>query len=238
MWYYHLLSFITLACFSAQLAAAETLLFTGGTIIGFNQTTEGLEVYRNGTLLLADDRIVGIYPAGQSPPLISHDNFKVINAAGKIITPGFIDTHHHMWQTAFKTLGSNTSLIEYLSRYGEYSSAGKLSPEDVYVGQLAGLYEALNAGVTTILDHAHHTWDNATTDAGLQASIDSRARVFWSFAFHNVTDWTVPQQLPKFREIATQAPFNGTHTSLGIAYDFFGPNPWFPEVDAIAGLAR
>ena len=41
-------------------------------------------------------------------------------------------------------------------------------------------------GVRSI-DHAHHTWSNATARAGLQASIDSGGRIFWSYAFHNIT---------------------------------------------------
>ncbi len=163
---------------------------------------------------------------------------EVVDITDKILTPGFIDTHKHGWQTAFKTIGSNTSLVEYFARYGEFASAGLLTPEDVYIGQLAGLYEALNAGVTTILDHAHHTWSNDTAVAGLNASIDSSARVFWAYAFHNVTNFTVPEEIPNFRDIATKASFKGTRTSLGIAYDSFGPNPNVGEVNSLLGLAE
>ena len=238
MWCSRLPVLAALACASAWVTSASSLLFVGGTIIGFDQGTQHLKVYRSGKLLVTDDRIFGVYEANDTLPSTVDNKYKVINATGKIITPGFVDTHRHGWQTAFKTLASNTSLVEYFGRYGEFAAAGKFTSEDVYLGQLAGLYECLNAGVTTTLDHAHHTWSLETSEAGLQASIDSNARVFWSFAFHNVTGWNVTQQYPAFREIASKATFKGTHTSLGIAYDYFGPDPNMSEVDTIAGLAK
>jgi cytosine/adenosine deaminase-related metal-dependent hydrolase len=134
--------------------AASTLL-AGGTVIAFDSSAESLQVLRNGSVLVTDDRIVTVAAAGEEVSLPS--DTVTINVTDKIISPGFVDTHHHGWQTFFKTLGSNTSLVEYFGRYGEFASAGLIDADDVYVSQLAGIYEALNAGVTTILDHAHHT---------------------------------------------------------------------------------
>jgi cytosine/adenosine deaminase-related metal-dependent hydrolase len=111
-----------------------------------------------------------------SPPNLPSD-IEVIDCTERIITPGFIDTHRHGWQTVYKTLGSNTTLAEYLLRYGQFVSASYFTPEDVYISQLTGIYETLAAGVTTILDHAHHTWTPEHSAAGLNASIDSGARV-------------------------------------------------------------
>ncbi|OJJ98387.1 hypothetical protein ASPACDRAFT_44890 [Aspergillus aculeatus ATCC 16872] len=109
--------------------------------------------------------------------------------------------------------------------------------EDVYISQLAGLYEAMNAGVTTILDHAHHIWSNDTTEAGLTATIDSGARMFWCYTFHNVTNYTFTEQVNKFEELANSGRFDGTATSLGIAYDGF--NPGSPaETEKVIELAK
>lgn len=217
-------------------ASASTLL-RGGTIISFNQDTESLEVVRNGSVLVTDDRIVSIF---SSTPQSSElpQGTEEVDITDKILTTGFIDTHRHGWQTAFKTLGSNTTLAEYFNRYGEFATEGLLTAEDVYVGQLAGLYEALNAGVTTTVDHAHHTWSDETSEAGLRASIDSGARVFWCYTFHSVANFTVGEQLANFRTLAANAPFQNTPTSLGIAYDSFGPSANLTEVEAIIDLTR
>lgn len=220
-------------------AGAASILLQGGTIVGFDKETDSLNVIRNGSILITSDRISAIYnDEDSSARNITHNDTEIIDMRNKIITPGFVDTHRHGWQTGFKTIGSNTSLAEYFTRYGEFAAAGKLSPDDVYLGQLAGLYEALNAGVTTTLDHAHHTWSNETAEAGLEASIDSGARVFWSYAFHNVTNYTVSEQLANFRNIAESGSFHGTATSLGVACDFFGPDPVLEDVHAVVDLAR
>jgi cytosine/adenosine deaminase-related metal-dependent hydrolase len=228
----HLAILYAASCFVA-IEASSTLL-TGGTIIAFDEGENTLQVIRDGSLLVTEDRIAGIYQSGQTPTDIPEH--EVVNVTKKIITPGFIDTHRHGWQTSVKTLASNTTLWEYFARFSEFASVGVFSAEDVYLSQLASLYEAVNAGVTTVLDHAHHTWSNETSEAGLRASIDSGARVFWAYAFHNVTNFTVPEQLANFRDIAQRGTFKDTPTSLGIAYDYFGADP-AEQVQDIANLA-
>ncbi|CAI6087419.1 unnamed protein product [Clonostachys chloroleuca] len=214
---------------------AQSTLLNGGTIISFEEGENSLQVIRDGSLLITQDRITGIYRAGETPD--SSLNYSIVDVTGRIITPGFIDTHRHGWQTGLKTLGSNTSLWEYYDRYSEYAAGSSYAIEDVYIGQLAGLLEALNAGVTTTLDHAHHTWSNDTSKAGIQASIDSWARVFWSYAFHDLPDFTVSEQFANFRDIAETGTFKNTATTLGIACDFFGPDPTLENVQRVVELA-
>ena len=220
----------------AGLVSASTTLLSGGTIVAFDRATEGLQVIRNGSVLIENDRIVDIFDSSSSAKAPS--GAEVVDVTNKIITPGFIDTHRHGWQTVFKTIGSNVSLVEYWYRYGEYASTGFLNADDVYISQLIGLYEALNAGVTSTLDHAHHTWSDETTEAGYQASIDSGARVFWSPSFHNVTNYTSADVLAKVRALATEGKHKGTPTTIGIAYDAFGPSPNGAEVDTLIQFAK
>lgn len=156
-------------------SATSSTLFHGATIVGFDSNTEALNVIRNGSLLVTDDRIASV--STDANPSGVPANATRVDVTGQIITPGFIDTHRHGWQTAFKTIASNTTLVEYFIRYGAPAPRA-FTEEDVYLGQLAGIYESLASGVTTVLDHAHHTWSHETALAGLSASIDSRARVF------------------------------------------------------------
>ncbi|KAJ1327073.1 hypothetical protein MN608_08522 [Microdochium nivale] len=202
-------------------AAAGSKLFEGATIIAYKSKSESIRVVRNGHLLVTDDRITGIYESAPSNDTLP-SNTERIDVTGQIITPGFIDTHRHGWQTAYKTIGSNTTLGEYVGRYGEFAAAAHWTAEDVYISQLAGLYEALNAGVTTSLDHAHHTWSNETAYAGLTASIDSGARVIWAYTVHalETVDFSLSEQLANLREIAMNPElFEGSLTELGIAFD-------------------
>ncbi|KAF4955655.1 hypothetical protein FSARC_11803 [Fusarium sarcochroum] len=235
----HQSTFCALAALLAQATAittADNKLFSGATIIGWDDSNNLPRITRDGHLLVTGDRITSIT---KSKPSHLPNDTEIIDVTGQIISPGFIDTHRHGWQTAFKTLASNTTLAQYFGRYGEFAAAPHFTADDVYWGQLAGLLEALNAGVTTSLDHAHHTWSNETAYAGLNASIESGARVFWAYTFHDIPalNYSVPDQIPNFIDIAKSNLRGGSNVELGIAYDSFGPNP--PAVaKEVAHLAR
>lgn len=227
-------------------ASASSLLLQGGTIVGWDEDTASLKITRDGSLLIEDDKIAGIYEAGEAPSANTtttttggnSTEIEVVDVSGKILTPGFVDTHTHRWQTAYRTLASNATLWEYFNRYGEFASEGLFDADDVYLGQLMGLYEALNAGTTTSLDHAHHTWSEETSMAGLQASIDSGTRVFWAYALRQLESFPLESQLADFRAIADSGIANGTRTSLGVASDYFGPDPVLDEIEPVVELAK
>jgi cytosine/adenosine deaminase-related metal-dependent hydrolase len=139
-------STLALLCHAAAASAASVLLANASAIITFDSETEALSVLRHSSVLVDGDRIAGLYES--AAPNNLPNNTEVVDCAGKIISPGFIDTHRHGWQTAFKTIGSNTSLAEYFLRYGEYIAGSYFTPEDVYIGQLAGLYEGMSQPTT------------------------------------------------------------------------------------------
>ncbi|SDA87423.1 Imidazolonepropionase [Algoriphagus alkaliphilus] len=58
-------------------------------------TMKGSEVIENGDILIEKNRIKAVGATGT----LDAGNAKVIDASGKTITPGFIDTHAHMWPT-------------------------------------------------------------------------------------------------------------------------------------------
>ncbi|KAI1391007.1 amidohydrolase [Hypoxylon trugodes] len=203
-------------------AGAGSKLLSGGTIVAFDHDTGLFNIVRDGSLLVTDDRITTIF--NTTSPNGIPENTEIVNCTNKIITPGFIDTHRHGWQTVFKTLGSNTTLGEYANRYSALVGLNLFTPSDIYISQLAGIHEALAAGVTTILDHAHHTWTRDHAAAGWQASVDSSARIFFAYTFQNTsTDFQVPQQMAHWRELAASA-VPGLAT-LCISYDDFTGNP-------------
>lgn len=67
-----------------------TVLLKGGRIVTMN----GGEVIESGDILITNNRITAI---GTSGSLTIPENTKVIDVSGKTLTPGFIDTHAHMW---------------------------------------------------------------------------------------------------------------------------------------------
>jgi cytosine/adenosine deaminase-related metal-dependent hydrolase len=99
-------------CASICLAKASTLFQDAAAVISFNDTSESLQVIYTASVLVTGDTIAAIIPASENVQLPV--NTTVIPSEGKVITPGFVDTHRHAWQTAFKPLGSNTSLANTL----------------------------------------------------------------------------------------------------------------------------
>ena len=221
-----LLSAFSLANYACRMADAASILFTDATIITFNTDTSRTEVLYNSSLLVEDDRISHIY--NNTRPDSYPNNTEQVDSTGKIISPGFIDTHHHLWQTAFKTIASNTSLAEYFLRYGEFSPTIQyFSPEDKYLSQLTGSLELLNAGTTTVLDHAHGDSSNETAAAIFDATLESQLRTFHAFAIHQLPNsYSVEDQMYKLSELANDSRLkNNSLVTVGLAYDGFGSSP-------------
>ena len=77
---------------------------------------------KNGIVLTQDERSASCRRptsssrATRSPtvgPNLSADGAKVIDAAGDIVIPGFIDTHRHTWETSIRTCAPDFALITY-----------------------------------------------------------------------------------------------------------------------------
>ncbi|CAG7565913.1 unnamed protein product [Fusarium equiseti] len=201
---------------------ASKFLFDGGTIITFDENAQAVKVLRNASVLVEDDTITAIYEGGtQEAP--SHDT-EVISAVGKIITPGFIDTHRHLFQTGFKTMRSNVTMAAYFAALSPYvpNVINRFTADDVYYGQLMGIWESLDAGVTSIIDHAYGTFEEETSEASLRASIDSQARIWWCYGIHRIpNNFTIERQVAFFEKAAQAIDWDTTSTQLGISYDEF-----------------
>jgi cytosine/adenosine deaminase-related metal-dependent hydrolase len=220
------LSALTLAGQAITSVDAASVLFTDATIITFNVNTSRTEVLHDSSLLVEGDRISQIYNG--TAPTSYPNNTEIVNATGKIISPGFVNTHQHLWQTAFKTIASNTTLAEYFQRYGEYGpSIQYFTPEDKYLGQLTGSLEMLNSGTTTVLDHAHGDSSNETADAIFNATLDSQLRTYHAFAIHALgNNFTTDDQMKKLISLAHDPRLsNNSLVSVGLAYDAFDTAP-------------
>lgn len=78
---------------------------------------------------------------------------RIVDVSGKIVGPGYVDTHHHLWQTQNKGAHADQSLLEYLP-LGNNTSVF-YTARDLFYGQLSGALEAIDGGTTTVVDHAH-----------------------------------------------------------------------------------
>lgn len=121
------------------------LLIENGTIVTVDEEHGVLE---NASLLVEDGRIEEIGHDIDAP------GAETIDASDSIVFPGFVNSHHHTWQAGVRGVAGDWSFMEYLeTMLGEISS--HYTPNDVYLGNLFGALEQLNAGTTTVMDWFH-----------------------------------------------------------------------------------
>ncbi|MGB5932529.1 MAG: 8-oxoguanine deaminase [Anaerolineae bacterium] len=106
---------------------------------------------RGGSILIEGNRIVAVGPTSEVP----QEADRVIDARGKMILPGLVNTHHHLYQTLTRCLPAtqNAPLFDWLKSL--YPIWANLTAEGVYVSALIGLAELLLSGCTTSLDHLY-----------------------------------------------------------------------------------
>ena len=125
----------------------------------------------------------------------------VIDATGRLVMPGFIDTHRHTWQTAFRGIASDWSLAQYgQGMHGTLKPC--FAPEDIYIANLLGRVEALDGGVTTMLDWCHAITSPAMADAAAQGLIDAPGRSIFAYCGNIVppsSDDSIEAELRRIR---------------------------------------
>ena len=115
----------------------------------------------NTDVLIEDGRIIAV---GADLPA---DGATVIDATDKIVLPGFVDTHRHVWQSALRGAAVDVDLGAYLGILAQYGP--KFAPQDVYTATLAGALECLDSGITTQLDYSHISYSPEHADAAIDA---------------------------------------------------------------------
>ncbi|MER7179880.1 amidohydrolase family protein [Streptomyces hyaluromycini] len=142
------------------------ILLTGGTVVSMDPAVGDLE---RGDVLIEDGVIVEVAEAIDAP------DAEVIDATDRIVMPGFVDTHRHTWQTAFRGIGADWTFPEWAQAMHR-TLKPRYRPEDVYAGTLLGRLEALHSGVTTMLDWFHCAQSPEHADAGVAALRDAPGR--------------------------------------------------------------
>lgn len=114
---------------------------------------------------------------GPGVPHAGDGGVEVLDATGCIVTPGLINAHHHLLQTAFRTWPGTrgVTMAQWLPTMAAAYRTTGVDEELVAAAAAAGLTESLLNGVTTVADH-QLTWPSGGDDAALAAAVEGAAR--------------------------------------------------------------
>ncbi|HEY8347758.1 MAG TPA: amidohydrolase [Symbiobacteriaceae bacterium] len=145
----------------------ERLLIQGGTVI---PVTGPSNVFPDGVVLVEGDRILYAGPKEGAPD--PGPGARVIDATGKIVLPGIVNTHCHAAMTLLRGYADDMRLQPWLQEK-IWPAEAKMTGEDIYWGTALAAYEMLSGGITTFLDMYFFADDvaRAIQDTGIRGII-------------------------------------------------------------------
>lgn len=127
--------------------SAVDILISGGTIVTMD---DGRRVIEDGAVAIKGDKIVAV---GKRSEIVRKYRAKqTINAAGKAVVPGLINTHTHVPMALFRGIADDMDLQEWLTKFIFPAEAKNVNEAFVRAGTRLGLAEMIKGGTTTYCD--------------------------------------------------------------------------------------
>jgi cytosine/adenosine deaminase-related metal-dependent hydrolase len=130
------------------------LLITGAAVATMD---DDLTEYETGYVLVDGERIAAV-GAGPAPEGL---DATVVDGTGCLVTPGLVNTHHHLYQWATRGMSQNSTLFEWLVEL--YPVWGRLDAEITHAAASGGLARLALTGCTTVADH-HYVFPSGAGD--------------------------------------------------------------------------
>jgi cytosine/adenosine deaminase-related metal-dependent hydrolase len=108
--------------------------------------------------VLVDDGTIAEVGAG-SPPAAD----EVVDLGGAVVTPGLVNTHHHLYQTLTRAQAQQADLFTWLKTL--YPVWARIDADAEYAAARTGLAELALSGCTTVFDH-HYVFPRGQSGLG------------------------------------------------------------------------
>ena len=152
------------------------ILLKGGTVLSVDPQVGDLPT---GDVLIDGDTIAGVEPSIDA-------DAEVVDCTGRVLIPGFVDTHRHTWEAAIRNCAPNATLDDYFVEVLD-TFAPLYRPEDVHASNVAGSLECLNAGITTLVDWSHINNTPDHPDAAVQGLQETGIRALYAYGSANTS---------------------------------------------------
>ncbi|WP_374945528.1 amidohydrolase family protein [Agreia sp.] len=215
---------------------AQTTLIAGGTVLLGPPRDARFERV---DLLIVDGKIASI-----GADLDRENADEVVDATGTTVIPGFVDTHHHLWETNLRGMTAGWDIIDFSWGIRFHHSAIE-SAEDIYAGTYAGALGAVDAGITTTLDFSHAINSPEHARQGIRAIQDAGIRAIFAYGLIAApyapsgfaTDDDRRNDLRSLRSELFSSNDRSALVTLGVAVNDIGGVPW-QQTKAEYELAR
>src|SRR5882757_6145696 len=208
--------------------AAPRRLIRGGYVATMDRAIGDLV---DADVLIEGERIVAVARG------LKAADAEVIDARGSVVLPGMVDTHRHTWQALMRGICANWTLNDYFNGM-RMTISPAYSAHDVYLGNYLGALDAINSGVTTILDFSHCVNSPEHGDAAIAGLREAGIRALFGYGFFDSTNKRIfpdhASRLADFDRISTSFPRGGLLT-LGASLTEVGVIPW---ADTVAEMRK
>jgi cytosine/adenosine deaminase-related metal-dependent hydrolase len=143
-------------------------LLQNGWIVTLDSTSSE---HPDGWVLVSNGRVEAV--GGGAPP----DADERVDLRGAVVTPGLVNTHHHLFQTLTRARAQEADLFSWLREL--YPVWAKIDAEAQYAAARAGLAELALSGCSTVFDH-HYVFPrgrNGLVEAEVQAARELGLRI-------------------------------------------------------------
>jgi 8-oxoguanine deaminase len=113
--------------------------------------------------VLVRDGLVEAVGAGEPPAADER-----VDLAGAVVTPGLVNTHHHLYQTLTRARAQEATLFEWLREL--YPVWSRIDAEAEYAAARTGLAELALSGCTTVFDH-HYVFPRGREEGLIEAEV-------------------------------------------------------------------
>jgi 5-methylthioadenosine/S-adenosylhomocysteine deaminase len=141
------------------------LLLAGGVVITVDNERRILDP---GAIAIRDNEISAV---GSADDLAEYEAKRIINCKGKMVTPGFIDCHNHLFESMLRGVGEGMKLWPWLSQLMQ-PFGDRVTRAEAVAAVTNCTLEAIRNGTTFIVDNHYAPTDLETTLAIAEA-IDS-----------------------------------------------------------------
>jgi 5-methylthioadenosine/S-adenosylhomocysteine deaminase len=191
----------TVADADAELARVQgrrRLLIKGGVVLTLDRQVGD---FAQADVLIEDGKIREVRPG----IAVSDQAVAVVDAANRIVLPGFVDTHHHFYQGILRSILTNGLLNPDYNRDVSNTLTAAYRPSDVYAGVLVTALGMIDAGTTTAVDTSQVSHTPEHSDAGIRALQESGLRTVYAYSRGAGPGSKYPQDIARLQETSFSA---------------------------------